>query len=231
MLPLFVFSHQSTSRNQRSRFGKQHWDSATSFPIRPATSGYHSLWTDKTWSPCVMTVLPRRGDSNSWTRFPYVESCDCNVSTASRQSTCLEASNGHIVQNACSRQLLLRFKRKVGWRRHASGTKVRFSSSTMIYQGMGHIHLRGKWRPRTPRWYNAALTHTKWMGNPSSPTLSSNCENRRAFFCQTSPGMHVWGVLVPIRTVFMRSNRSRSQEGDKNLRQYSWLPCCQGERR
>ena len=40
------------------------------------------------------------------------------------------------------------------------------------------------------------------MGNPSSPTLSSNCENRRAFFCQTSPGMHVWGVLVPIRTVF-----------------------------
>ena len=27
--------------------------------------------------------------------------------------------------------------------------------------GMGHIHLRGKWRPRTPRWYNAALTHTK----------------------------------------------------------------------
>ena len=65
---------------------------------------------------------------------------------------------------------------------------------------MGHIHLRGKWRPRTPRWYNAALTHTKWMGNPSSPTLSSNCENRRACFCQTSPGMHVWGVLVPIRT-------------------------------
>ena len=60
-----------------------------------------------------------------------------------------------------------------------------------------------------PRWYNAALTHTKWMGNPSSPTLSSNCENRRAFFCQTSPGMHVWGVLVPIRTVFKRSNRPR----------------------
>ena len=66
---------------------------------------------------------------------------------------------------------------------------------------MGHIHLRGKWRPRTPRWYNAALTHTKWMGNLSSPTLNSNCENRRACFCQTSPGMHVWGVLVPIRTV------------------------------
>ena len=74
---------------------------------------------------------------------------------------------------------------------------------------MGHIHLRGKWRPRTPRWYNAALTHTKWMGNLSSPTSSSNCENRRASFCQTSPGMHVWGVLVPIRTVFMRSNRPR----------------------
>ena len=47
---------------------------------------------------------------------------------------------------------------------------------------IGHIHLRGKLRPRTPRWYNAALTHTKWMGNPSSPTLSSNCGNRRAFF-------------------------------------------------
>ena len=60
-----------------------------------------------------------------------------------------------------------------------------------------------------PRWYNAALTHTKWMGNPSSPTLSSNCENRRACFCQTSPGMHVWGVLVLIRTVFKRSNRPR----------------------
>ena len=74
---------------------------------------------------------------------------------------------------------------------------------------MGHIHLRGKWRPRTPRWYNAALTHTKWMGNLSSPTLNSNCENRRACFCQTSPGMHVWGVIVPIRTVFMRSNWPR----------------------
>ena len=60
-----------------------------------------------------------------------------------------------------------------------------------------------------PRWYNAALTHTKWMGNPSSPTLSSNCENRRACFRQTSPGMHVWGILVPIRTVFKRSNRPR----------------------
>ena len=52
---------------------------------------------------------------------------------------------------------------------------------------MGQIHLRGKWRPRTPRWYNAALTHTKWMGNPSSPTLSSNCENRRAFFLPNQP--------------------------------------------
>ena len=85
---------------------------------------------------------------------------------------------------------------------------------------------RGKWRPRTPRWYNAALTHTKWMGNPSSPTLSSNCENGRACFCQTSPGLHVWGVLVPIRVVFNRSNRPRSQKGDKNLRQFSWLPGC-----
>ena len=58
-----------------------------------------------------------------------------------------------------------------------------------------------------PRWYNAALTHTKWMGNPISPTLSSNCGHRRARFCQTSPGMHAWGILVPIRTVFKRSNR------------------------
>ena len=74
---------------------------------------------------------------------------------------------------------------------------------------MGHIHLRGKWRPRTPRWYNAALTHTKWMGNLTLPTLSSNCEKRRACFRQMSPGMHVWGVLVPIRTVFMRSNWPR----------------------
>ena len=32
-----------------------------------------------------------------------------------------------------------------------------------VTTAMGHIHLRGKWRPRTPRWYNAALTHTKWM--------------------------------------------------------------------
>ena len=55
-------------------------------------------------------------------------------------------------------------------------------------QSMGHIHLRGKWRPRTPRWYNAALTHTKWMGNPSSPTMSSNCENRRAFFAKPAQG-------------------------------------------
>ena len=90
--------------------------------------------------------------------------------------------------------------------------KLKFSGKTLnaiLLAPMGHIHLRGKWRPRTPRWYNAALTHTKWMGNPISPTLSSNCENRRACFCQTSPGMHVWGVIVPIRTVFVRSNRPR----------------------
>ena len=92
------------------------------------------------------------------------------------------------------------FRAKIGDEFHFPLPKIRT---------MGHIHLRGKWRPRTPRWYNAALTHTKWMGNLSSPTLNSNCENRRACFCQTSPGMHVWGVLVPIRTVFMRSNWPR----------------------
>ena len=104
----------------------------------------------------------------------------------------------------------------VGWRPKIEVTPKRRSLRTSAWSGldlefakMGHIHLRGKWRPRTPRWYNAALTHTKWMGNLSSPTLNSNCENRRACFCQTSPGMHVWGVLVPIRTVFMRSNRPR----------------------
>ena len=37
------------------------------------------------------------------------------------------------------------------------------------------------------------------MGNPSSPTLRPNCENGRACFYQTCPGLHVWGVLVPIR--------------------------------
>ena len=96
---------------------------------------------------------------------------------------------------------------------------------------MGHIHLRGKWRPRTPRWYNAALTHTKWMGNPSSPTLSSNCENLRACFCQTSPGMHVWGVLVPIRTVFVRSNRPRGENRGKTFAGVPNCHGCQGERR
>ena len=61
---------------------------------------------------------------------------------------------------------------------------------------MDRIHLRGKLNGgRVPQLlYNAALTHTKWMGNQSSPTLSSNCENRRACFYQTSPGRHVWGV-------------------------------------
>ena len=54
--------------------------------------------------------------------------------------------------------LLLRFRLQQvrqatnGWRELSS-----------VYEegGMGHIHLRGKWRPRTPRWYNASLTHTK----------------------------------------------------------------------
>ena len=82
-----------------------------------------------------------------------------------------------------------------------------------------------------PRWYNAALTHKKWMGNPSSPTLSSNCENRRACFCQTSPGMHVWGVIVPIRTVFMRSNRPRGWNRGKTFAGVPNCHGCQGERR
>ena len=62
-----------------------------------------------------------------------------------------------------------------------------------------------------PRWYNAALTHTKWMGNPSSPTLSSNCGNRRARFCQTSPVMHAWGILVTIRTQIDQGDRTEAK--------------------
>ena len=62
------------------------------------------------------------------------------------------------------------------------------------------------------------------MGNLSSPTLSSNCENRRACFCQTSPGMHVWGVLVPIRTVFNALKSTKGIEQRQNLRWCSQLP-------
>ena len=85
------------------------------------------------------------------------------------------------------------------------GRSLWVGTSGSSFPAIDRFHLRGKMAAACPRWYNAALTHTKWMGNPSSPTLSSNCENRRACFCQTSPGMHVWGVLVPIRTVFNRS--------------------------
>ena len=42
-----------------------------------------------------------------------------------------------------------------------SGSLAHSLSSALQCYRMGHIHLRGKWRPRTPRWYNAALTHTK----------------------------------------------------------------------
>ena len=51
MWRFLFFSHQSTiaSRNPRSRM-KTNLRLRYSFPIRPATSGYHSLWTDKTWS-------------------------------------------------------------------------------------------------------------------------------------------------------------------------------------
>ena len=126
-----------------------------------------------------------------------------------------------------------------GWKKLGplkSGTDRKFSDLPNGLRvepatAMGHIHLRGKWRPRTPRWYNAALTHTKWMGNPSSPTLSSNCENLRACFCQTSPGMHVWGVLVPIRTVFVRSNRPRGENRGKTFAGVPNCHGCQGERR
>ena len=45
----------------------------------------------------------------------------------------------------------------------AEGDAALLRSPNFWPRPMGHtcIHLRGKWRPRTPRWYNAALTHTK----------------------------------------------------------------------
>ena len=104
-------------------------------------------------------------------------------------------------------------------RSSTDSTHFSYLYKLVVHETRGRVPPNGPYSPKGKmaaaytRWYNAALTHTKWTGNPSSPTFSSNCENGRACFCQTSPGLHVWGVLVPIRIVFNRSNRPRSQEG------------------
>ena len=64
-----------------------------------------------------------------------------------------------------------------------------------------------------PRWYNAALTHSKWMGNPSSPTLSSNCGNRRAPSCQTEAQWPIgYGVGLRIKRSSVRIRCTRENE-------------------
>ena len=50
---------------------------------------------------------------------------------------------------------------------------------------------KGKMAAACPRWYNAALTHAYKVNGKSEFADFELSENRRACFCQTSPGMHV----------------------------------------
>ena len=86
MWRFLFFCQQSTSRKPRSRMKKKkNWDSATSFPIRPARLSFLVNWQDVT-TVCMTVCLD--GNGNSWTRSPMLR-LDSNFSTASRQSTCL----------------------------------------------------------------------------------------------------------------------------------------------
>ena len=58
---------------------------------------------------------------------------------------------------------------------------------------------------------SAKINTRKIIGTPKSQNfvLANNSNIKVPCFCQISPGMHLWGALVPIRTVFMRSNPPR----------------------
>ena len=98
---------------------KQNWDYATSFPIRPATSGYHSFELTR-HDHCVHDCLPRRerqlvnSISNVETWTPTFPQRVVNRLASNRKDQVIEC---------LLEQLLLRFKRKVGWRRHGQAQK------------------------------------------------------------------------------------------------------------
>ena len=82
------FSLTSRRAGIHAREWKQNWDYATSFSIRPATSGYHSLWTDKIRSLCAR-LFAATGTATRELDLRCSD-VDSNFSTASRHSTCLE---------------------------------------------------------------------------------------------------------------------------------------------
>ena len=98
---------------------KQNWDSATSFPIRPATSGYHSLWTDKTWSLCAWLFA----STGTATRELDLGCWDWTRTFPQRVEYRLASNRKDQMTEFVFEQLLLRFKRKVGWRRDGQAQK------------------------------------------------------------------------------------------------------------
>ena len=100
------FSHQSPSRNLRSRM-KTHLRLGYSFPMRPATSRSYSLRTDKTWSVCMTVCLD--GNGNSWTWSPMLR-LDSNF--PQRVDNWLASNRKDQVTECLFEQLLLHFKEK-----------------------------------------------------------------------------------------------------------------------
>ena len=91
---------------------KQNWDCPTSFPNRrrPAMSGYHSLWTDKTWSLCAWLFA----STGTATRELDLRCWDWTRTFPQRADNRLASNRKDQVTECLFEQLLVRFKRKVG---------------------------------------------------------------------------------------------------------------------
>ena len=112
------FSHQSTSRNPRSRMKTK-----LRLPYLLSDSTSHVRlsflvnWQDMI-TVCMTVCLD--GNGNSWTRSPMLR-LDSNF--PQRVDNRLASNRKDQVTERLFEQLLLRFKRKVGWRRHGQAQK------------------------------------------------------------------------------------------------------------
>ena len=108
---------------------------------------------------------------------------------------------------------LTRWKSKRNWRTQPqlAGRNFTLPSSRLGWWSNGPYSRAPKGKKRRPRAPGGIMPrqHIQSEWEVRVRRLELNLWKSTCFFCQTSPGMHVWGVLVPliIRTVFMRSIR------------------------
>ena len=169
------FSHQSTSWNPRLRMKTK--DSATSFPIRPATLGCHSLWPEKAWPLCAWRfastgTATRELDlrCSNWTRtFPQrVDNYLAprgkmrwqNVCSSNCSFTLKENTDGDMVRH-----------KSLKLKNHKKSKELAGRRSAEVLQSSRSVRTRNALpRSRVGTLLRYSMVTTRWIKELSSPS-------------------------------------------------------------